>query len=1554
MARRAVRALRASGSFFVKLLATLALCAVFAAAGVIGVVVHANLPAGRRIAATTVTRMLSDTFQGTVTLGTIERLGMNGLEIDEIRVIDPMDNTVLVLERVRVRANVDRILRDVLFSTNKLTIVIRHIRAERAEAQIIPDPETGIPTIERTFFLTPEPEKKREPSRPGRQVRVWMPSIEVGRVYGRGTVAGLPMMETTVANVRGSTLVTPEGVAVDVERYGVVLRGLAGADVTGTGELHIRAPGAVWTSLDGYLGDVGLNAFVYVRGDKLDITLDVPRADPDAVRALLPDWPLQEGVSVHAQASGELPILQTSGRFEIGDALVTANGPLRLSGDVGLNLDAQARGFDLRALLTGAPETSIDADAALAIWVRQGQVAVDFNGTTFPTQIEGQEVPAIDATGSYDKRGVTGKATVHEPGMPLKVGFDVRPDGRIDFDAHARRFRIEKAPRAHGVLPARGFADVRVDGSLDKGRLEANVTADVSRFEYDGVELGQGRITGTARGALDKPKQLRIDARLEGRDVLAGNFSFDRVRARATGPAARPKLDANFSDKYGPEVQASATLSTERGPALHGLDVRVQRDDASLAGKVERLDLSGREISIKDVKITGAGGELVGSVRVGKDQIELRARGEGVDLERAARALGLPRGMVGGKLNVDADVSIGKQESRGRVKIALGDGTVMALGGIALALDAKLDGTSLDGSASAMIRDLGALGAAWETTLAGSPLKLESWRDMIGSAQLNAINVELSHLKHLLPKTARIERVGGQGFAQLAIERRIPAALPSVLVIAGTQGLEVVRGSPEPTAKPLHIKGIDLQVGGQIDGATGDSSGTTRLIDSGGVLASATGTIKLDLMRIVQAPSETGRELLSTPLDAVLVLPDRPLSALPQQIQVSSLSGVVGGRINVAGTLNEPTISGSAHVRNLAAIGSRHALPVDVQAVAQYEPKSGRAGGTVEVTQAGRRVALLLAQGRAELHGVTRGHEEDDSHWSGGAQVVLEGLPLGVFGPLADSRVGGELWGTVAVHRPEQAEYPQVSANVEVRKASVDLVPVGSGRIKLRSDGRLVNANLDFAHGSGRLTAQARAGVAWDELVPVLDASRPLHIDAQAKRFDAIVLSPFLRDVFSELSGPVNANLTAIFRKPPAPSSETGDAEPERPWESQIYGTASMQGGVMQLQALGLELRDVKFMARARNLGRGTSIDILSLQAMARSRHPNLSARGSIYIEGVRVLRGEAAINLKDVPLLLEGVSQATASIPDNAPSITAKLERQGDEMEVTVRIPALEAKLPRSAGRNVIPLDDNRAISVRQPLAEPEEPGGPAMPWRFVIDLGRNVRVIRNDLQIPISGQPVVRIGEETEVSGFVELEPGGRVQALGKVFVIESGRVRFDTDDASNPHLNATASWRAPDGSTVYVDVRGTLKESKVSFTSDPARPEPEIMALLLGGQAASTGGDDESGGGSGAAAAGSAAVGGAAPIVNELLKDSPLGAVEFRTATYEGRSSYTAAVQITQSVWFETTYRSREAADQNTDTAEDVSGTIDWRFRRNWSLRTEIGTLGTGMDLLWQYRY
>jgi len=222
------------------------------------------------------------------------------------------------------------------------------------------------------------------------------------------------------------------------------------------------------------------------------------------------------------------------------------------------------------------------------------------------------------------------------------------------------------------------------------------------------------------------------------------------------------------------------------------------------------------------------------------------------------------------------------------------------------------------------------------------------------------------------------------------------------------------------------------------------------------------------------------------------------------------------------------------------------------------------------------------------------------------------------------------------------------------------------------------------------------------------------------------------------------------------------------------------------------------------------------------------------------------------------------------------------------------------------------------------------------VFDLGRRVRVARADMNVPLTGEPVIELGNETAFSGYILLTPGGRLTLFGKPFVIERGKIVFE-GDASNPRVDIVAYWRAPDGTIAYLEVHGTFEEPRLVFRSDPPLPEPQVMALLLGGP-----------------------LGAASEVGNELIAglfdETLLGRVELRAETEgaEETEAYTAKVRLRENLFFETTYRRGfERVDPNADTP-DVSGTFDWRFRRNWSLRTQVGTLGTGVDLLWQYRY
>jgi hypothetical protein len=219
------------------------------------------------------------------------------------------------------------------------------------------------------------------------------------------------------------------------------------------------------------------------------------------------------------------------------------------------------------------------------------------------------------------------------------------------------------------------------------------------------------------------------------------------------------------------------------------------------------------------------------------------------------------------------------------------------------------------------------------------------------------------------------------------------------------------------------------------------------------------------------------------------------------------------------------------------------------------------------------------------------------------------------------------------------------------------------------------------------------------------------------------------------------------------------------------------------------------------------------------------------------------------------------------------------------------------------------------------------------------------------IRGSPEISIEESFQMGGTIELVRGSRFVVLGRNFIIDRGLVMFDTNEALNPHIQAVANWNAPNAVQVRVTVGGTLNAPTLQWSSEPALPggEADIISLVLGG-----------GGGSDEASVGRTPI---AIAANEL---SDVEGLEFYTTSHaaagDGRvaslsdaswDSYTAAYQISDELWFEGSYKSGSAGMQS-NPRKGVSGTLDWRFHPQWSVRTEIGTLGAGLDLMWQYRY
>jgi autotransporter translocation and assembly factor TamB len=467
----------------------------------------------------------------------------------------------------------------------------------------------------------------------------------------------------------------------------------------------------------------------------------------------------------------------------------------------------------------------------------------------------------------------------------------------------------------------------------------------------------------------------------------------------------------------------------------------------------------------------------------------------------------------------------------------------------------------------------------------------------------------------------------------------------------------------------------------------------------------------------------------------------------------------------------------------------------------------------------------------------------------------------------------------------------------------------------------------------GSLSAEGRAGLDWSGPLPALDRTRALSATTSVRNVDAAVLQPFLEDIVSDLTGRLDGSVRVALVPENTPEGVS--------WSGDVSGNASLEGGSLQLAGLGMRLSALRFDAEAKKVGDRTIVYVRKLSAASRSKNPNVSASADLYLDGLDFERGRANMNLREVPLMIQGTPQATLT-----GAAALELERHPDRIHVLVKLPKMVAQLPRSSSGSVLPIENNPDIEILQPIAEPTlQRGGDGLPWVLELQLGDDVSVRRADMRVPIAGAATVALGKDVEVAGNIDIESGGRVQLLGKTFVIEQGEVQFDTGDPTNPRLRVLASWRAPDATIVYVEVRGTFREATLRLESDPARSEAEIQALLLGG-------------GTSQSSAQGAGVGYGADFVSALLADTKLPHVELRTgseAASDDRryATYTAAVQISESVWFEGSYKALSASETN-DEGDAVTGTVDWRFQQNWSLRTELGNLGTGVDLLWQYRY
>ncbi len=360
----------------------------------------------------------------------------------------------------------------------------------------------------------------------------------------------------------------------------------------------------------------------------------------------------------------------------------------------------------------------------------------------------------------------------------------------------------------------------------------------------------------------------------------------------------------------------------------------------------------------------------------------------------------------------------------------------------------------------------------------------------------------------------------------------------------------------------------------------------------------------------------------------------------------------------------------------------------------------------------------------------------------------------------------------------------------------VESITVGSGEAHLtakpeRFDGTIRLAATDAAGLTGDVSVDRRSSADWKAM--------PLSGKAHAETHELGFL-PILFPQIDRASGRLTSDVQL--------AGTLGAPE--------INGSLVIDDGAIDAYTTNMQLREFK--ARVDLKGNG-----LTLAASVRA------GPGTATLDGEIAWRDRAPhgkLRFKGQDLELVNVPEAQVRV---SPDLRFRIEGREIGVDGAVRIP--KAMLaPADLSKATLASSDEVIVGGE----EPSETGGFQVSAGILIALGNDVRVDSFGLKARVEGNITASAAPNEVSTAIGELkiaEETGKYSAYTRELDIEQGRLIFSGGPVSDPGVDLRASKEFPEAK-VGVNVRGTLRNPRLTFWSDPPLPQTQIASMILTG--------------------------------------------------------------------------------------------------------------------------